>query len=126
MGVANIEVAEALTFELGSRRDGVLVAWPECNLVAGERVTIWLDPTKVTGGRWLQSVDNEGTDDPVAVAIEEVDVTRELVAIALDLREAEGGERVTLGCDIHTEATQTLKAALVINVTAPAIVIEGS
>ena len=117
MGVANIAIVEARTFKLGTRRDGVLVAFPECNLKVGEIFPIWIDPSAITGGQWLDSADNEAVTDSDLV-IDEIDVTRDVVALMLDTTALSGGETVTLTCDIHPTSVETIKAGLVINMTA--------
>jgi hypothetical protein len=117
MGVANIPIAPARVFKLGSRRDGVVVAFPECNLKVGEIFPIWLDPSAITGGQWLASADNQAVTDTDLV-IDEIDVTRDAVAIMLDTTALSGGETITLTCNIHPTSGQTIKAGLVINMTA--------
>jgi hypothetical protein len=126
MAVEKVPIVEARTFKLGTRRDGVLVAWPQCNLVAGEQVDIWVDPTDFTGGQWLDSISEIVVDNEQAVSVVEADTTREMAAFSLDLSGAAGGERVIMGFTLNLPGAPKVIGALIINITAPALVFEGS
>ncbi|MGD9632562.1 MAG: hypothetical protein AB7G28_22690 [Pirellulales bacterium] len=63
--VDNTDIVEARVSKVGTRRDGVYVAFPPWDVVQGEPGPFWTDCTALTGGRNLSNVTSGLTSDPL-------------------------------------------------------------
>lgn len=108
--VHNQEPVEGFIAKLGTRRDGVVSAFPTIRIAPGEVTQIWIDCSRLVG-RNLNNVDDAASSN-AEVAISSSGVYGKYVSIVLDATNAEADDTTTITCDAIPFSGQVLKVSL--------------
>lgn len=120
--VDNTEWVEAFTATLGTRRDDVTIGWPVLNLRIGDELPVWLKCGKVTGGRWIEHVENVGVSDSDAFEIIEdagvprIGVNQDRVVIWLRAKGDADALTADVTVDVYPFGGQLVKGKLQVEI----------
>lgn len=115
--VHNNEPDPARTAKLGTRADGVTIAFPTIIVRPGEKTQIWVDCSKYTNVN-LGNVANGASSNGTKIAVESVGMYGKFASIVLDETAASDGDVATITCDGTPTGNRLIKVAVSVKCSA--------
>jgi len=112
--VHNQEPVDSFVVKLGSRRDGVVNAFPTLRIAPDEVTQVWVDCSRLLG-RNANNVTNVASSN-ANIVISSSGLYGKYVSIVLDASAASDGDTATVTCDVVPFSGQVIKASISVEV----------